>query len=105
MMEKKVKDRMNAMQLLYVLLAVFGFIPGILTGMIFDAPGSENDIFRQCIFYSYPCFVLTFLVTAILARIFYQRGQYKVVRWLNVLPLFWFFWFAFWVYYWVLQEK
>ena len=45
-MEKRVKDIMNATQLLYGLLIVLGFIPGILTGMIFDAPGSEKDIFR-----------------------------------------------------------
>ncbi|ENQ3105028.1 hypothetical protein ACEOWJ_000969 [Bacillus cereus] len=102
-MEKRVKDIMNATQLLYGLLIVLGFVPGIMTGMIFDAPGSEKDIFRRCIFYSYPCFVLTVIVTALLARIFYRRGKYKLIKWFNIIPTFWFLWFIFWSYYWSLQ--
>ncbi|MFD3447222.1 hypothetical protein ACFDTO_21770 [Microbacteriaceae bacterium 4G12] len=103
MMEKKVKIEMNAVQIIYGMLTVIGFVPGLLLGMIFDAPGSDKEMFRWCIFLSYPCFVLTFILTAVFARILYQRGQYKIVRWLNVIPVFWFLWAFFWFYYWDLQ--
>ncbi|MEI4803458.1 hypothetical protein ACIGHG_12610 [Bacillus sp. NPDC077411] len=102
-MEKRVKDIMNATQLIYGLLIVLGFIPGVMMVAIFAGPGSEKDIYRWCLFYTYPCFILTVIVTAVLARRFYRRGKYKVIKWLNIIPAFWLLWFIFWFYYWNLQ--
>jgi membrane-bound ClpP family serine protease len=98
--EKRIKYEMNIIQIAFGILSVMGILPGIMMGMIFDAPGSEKEIFRWMIFISYPCFVLTFILTAIFSRIFYRFKKYKIARWLNVIPAFWILWAFCWFFYW-----
>ncbi|WP_026564870.1 hypothetical protein [Bacillus sp. UNC41MFS5] len=88
-MDTRVEKLINTTQSIFGILIVIGFIPGIMMGMIFDAPGSEKEIFRWILFLSYPCFVVTVILTVLASKRFLRDGQHLKSAMLNVFPALW----------------
>ena len=88
-MVKKIEKHIRTTQVFYKILTVIGIIPGIMMGMVFDAPGSEKELFRWLLFLSYPCFVLTVILAAPFLKKNIQEGLYKKAVLLNLIPTFW----------------
>ncbi|MGG1679714.1 hypothetical protein ACIFOT_28940 [Neobacillus sp. NRS-1170] len=103
MQKEEVLEDMVIMQVVYALLAGIGYYPSMLTAFYFDS--SDIMIPKYCAYYAYPAFILTFILFAVVSWICYALGKYKVIKWLNFIPLFWIIWGVFWVcyvewYYW-----
>lgn len=88
-LDTRLEKLINTTQSIYGILIVIGIIPGIMMGMIFDAPRSEKEIFRWLLFLSYPCFVLTVILTVFTSKRFLRNGQHLKVAMLNVFPALW----------------
>jgi hypothetical protein len=88
-MVKKIEKHIRTTQVFYKILALIGIFPGIMMGMVFDAPGSEKELFRWLLFLSFPCFVLTVIFAALFLKKYIQEGQYKKAVLLNLIPALW----------------
>ncbi|PGM58804.1 hypothetical protein [Bacillus sp. AFS053548] len=99
----KVLKRMILWHAIYVILALIGFYPSMATGFYFDGATITMPIYFA--YYSYPCFILTFVLLAVISWICFGLGKYKIIRWLNVIPFFWIFWGIFWIVFLELNNK
>ncbi|MGG0179152.1 hypothetical protein [Gottfriedia acidiceleris] len=92
-MEKKnVRKKMITWQIVYGVLTVIGAFPGLLM-LAFSSDNVAPTLLFKLEAYSYPIFVLTFLLSSIASWNFFAKGKYRGVMWLNMLLSLSFLWF------------
>ena len=80
-------SNVRSIAILWFALGVIGFLPAAFSGMIFDAPGSENRFANVALATSIGTFPLVCICTGVKAIVYGRRGEFGSAYKTLMIPL------------------